>query len=54
MKCDGRDEERIRRGVDISRKAFDGVDYPRLDITNLSVDEAVCEIIRLTGIYTEI
>jgi len=54
MKCDGRDEERICRGVDISRKAFDGVDYPMLDITNLSVDEAVCEIIRLTGIYTEI
>lgn len=46
MKCDGRDDERIKRAVEVSRKAFGDVRYPQIDITNLSVDEAVSCIIK--------
>lgn len=56
MKCDCRDEERIRRGMDISRKAFDDVNYPRLDITFLSAEksaEIIIEKFNLTGGFYE-
>lgn len=52
MKCDDRDEERICRGVEISRKAFDGIDYPRLDVTFFTAEksaEIIIEKLNLIG-----
>lgn len=38
---DGRDENRIKFGLENSRELYRQYDYPRLDITHLTVDEAV-------------
>jgi Cdc6-like AAA superfamily ATPase len=45
MKFDNRSDVRIQRTLNESRKAFDDVNYPKLDITNLSVSEATKIII---------
>lgn len=45
MKVDNRSDDRIQRTLNESRKAFDDVNYHKLDITNLSVPEAAVTII---------
>jgi len=45
MTCDQRDPERIRRALEVSRQAFAGVDYPQIDITELSVEDAASRIL---------
>lgn len=47
MRHDERNEERIRYAVEISRKAFDDVLYPQIDVTNLTPDKAADRIINL-------
>jgi len=47
MLKDGRDPERIRRGIQQSRKAFENVDYQMLDVTHLSVNETADQILKL-------
>lgn len=45
MNFDNRSANRIQRALNESRKAFDDVTYPKLDITNMSVSEATKAII---------
>lgn len=45
LNVDNRSANRIQRALNESRKAFDNVTYPKLDITNLSVSEAAKAII---------
>lgn len=45
MNLDNRSADRIQRTLKESRKAFDNVDYPKLDITNFSISEAAKTII---------
>jgi len=45
MKFDNRSDDRIQRTLNESRKAFDDLNYLKLDITNLSVPEAAKTII---------
>jgi hypothetical protein len=42
--------DRIQRALNESRKAFDDVVYPKLDITSLSVSEAAKTIIKEAGL----
>jgi len=44
---DGRDEYRIQYGLENSRDVYKQYDYQRLDITHLTTDEAVNELIRI-------
>ena len=44
---DGRDETRIKFGIENSRDVYNPYDYSRLDITHLTVDEAVGKIINV-------
>ena len=46
-RCDGRDETRIKFGIENSREIYNQYDYPRLDITHLTAEEAVNGIIRM-------
>ena len=52
MNCDGRDIERIKRALEVSRKAYDEVSYPTLNISMLSVDEAAARIIEISALCT--
>lgn len=45
MKIDNRSEERIFRALNESRKSFDDISYPKIDITNFSVLKATETII---------
>ena len=49
MNCDNRDPERIRRALEVSRQAFSDVDYPQIDITRLSVQDSVTEILSVAN-----
>lgn len=51
MKSDNRDGERIKRGVEISRKAFADSDSPPLNISDLTVEEAAKAVIRRVGLH---
>lgn len=56
-KADGRDHERIERGMKNSRNAYEGMDWPCIDVTRLTPDETAQEILRRlqlaeTGIST--
>jgi regulator of PEP synthase PpsR (kinase-PPPase family) len=42
--------DRIQRALNESRKAFNDVVYPKLDITSLSVSEAAKTIIKEAGL----
>ncbi len=46
---DGRHEQRIQYGIEASRNIYHQYDYPRIDITHLTVDEAVKKMIELIG-----
>jgi len=50
MKADDRDMDRIERALEISRNAYLDIEYPQIDITELSVDEATALIIRQAGL----
>ena len=49
MRSDGRDEERILRAIAVSRNAFEGVDYPVLDVTEMSVEQTAAAVLRMTA-----
>lgn len=51
MNVDNRSANRIQRVINESRKAFDDITYPRLDITNMSVSEATKAILASYKIY---
>ena len=50
MLIDRRDSERIQRTINESRKAFDDVDYPKIDLSDLSVSEAAKTILARAGL----
>jgi energy-coupling factor transporter ATP-binding protein EcfA2 len=50
MKIDGRDTDRIERALEISRNAYPDIEYPQIDITELSVDEATALVISRAGL----
>jgi len=50
MDMDNRSTERKRRAIEESRKAFDDITYPKIDITDLSVSEAAENIIKKAGL----
>ncbi len=47
MRQDGRDAERVRRGIEQSRKAFENVGYQTLDVTQLTVADTADKILKL-------
>lgn len=50
MNRDNRSTERIQRALNQSRKSFDDIAYPKIDITNFSVFEAAKNIIIKAGL----
>ncbi len=50
MKIDGRSAEQIERTINQSRKSFDGVTYEKMDITDMSVNQAANAIITAAGL----
>lgn len=48
-RADGRDEERIRRGISYSRIVYENTDYPRIDVTGLTAEETADAILKITG-----
>jgi energy-coupling factor transporter ATP-binding protein EcfA2 len=52
MCCDHRDAERIQRALQVSRQAFAGVGYPQIDITELSIEDAVSRILSALNLCT--
>ena len=52
-RADGRDEERIRRGIRNSRAVYENVDYPRIDVTDMTVEETAEEILKIIGTGNE-
>ncbi len=50
MNLNNRSPDRIQRTLNESRKAFDNIDYPKLDITNFSISEAAKTIIIKAGL----
>ena len=51
MKADGRDMNRMERALKISREAFPDAEYPQIDITGLSAEEAAALIIHRAGLF---
>lgn len=45
MNADSRSEDRIARALEESRKAFDEISYPKIDITHLSIEQAASAIL---------
>lgn len=50
MDIDNRSTERKQRAIEESRKAFDDIPYPQIDITDFSVSEAAESIIEKAGL----
>lgn len=50
MRKDNRSPERIRRAIETSRKSFDGVNYPKINITSMTVEETAKAILIQTGL----
>ncbi len=48
MSLDGRSKERVKRAISESRGAFENISYPKIDITNLSPEQAAKLIIKQT------
>jgi len=53
MKADGRDDERIKRGVINTHAIYDEYDYPRIDVTNLTVSETVDMILKILEVKND-
>ena len=47
MQNDGRDTQRIKRAIENTRAIYDAYDFPRLDITHLTVSQTVAEIMNI-------
>ncbi|MHB1485773.1 MAG: GNAT family N-acetyltransferase [Saccharofermentanales bacterium] len=47
MKADGREDERITRGIIKTRALYDEYDYPRIDVTNITVIKTVDSILKI-------
>ncbi|MHB1153300.1 MAG: AAA family ATPase [Eubacteriales bacterium] len=47
MKADNRDADRIRRAVENTRSIYDKLDFPRIDVTNLTPEQAAIKIIEM-------
>ncbi len=54
MKADGRDVDRMESALKIPRNAFLDIEYPQIDITDLSADEAATRIINQAGLKRHI
>jgi len=52
MKQNGRSEERLRRAAMNTRSLYEAYPYPRIDGTDLSVEETVDEILKLLHLIT--
>jgi hypothetical protein len=52
MTCDGRDHGRIKRAIS-SRSLYEGLPYPCIDSSNLSIDEVVDQMMRLISVASE-
>lgn len=50
MECDGREENRIKRGIENTFHFYDSYDDPVIDTTELEVEQVVDRIARLAGI----
>jgi hypothetical protein len=50
MDMDNRSTERKQRAIEKSRKAFDDIPYPQIDIADFSVSEAAENIIKKAGL----
>ena len=50
MEADGRDIDRMERAFEVSRSAYLDIEYPKIDVTGLSVDEAASLIMRRAGL----
>jgi hypothetical protein len=50
MDMDNRSTERKQRAIEESRKAFDDIPYPQIDITDFSVSESAENIIKKAGL----
>lgn len=50
MKADGRDTDRMERALKTAREAFGDIEYPQMDISGLSADEAAAWIIDRAGL----
>ena len=50
MRMDNRCAERIQRTMTESRKAFEGVAYPQIDITDMSALQAARTILSVSGL----
>lgn len=50
MDMDNRSPERKQRAIEESRKAFDDIPYPQIDITDYSASEAAEDIIKKAGL----
>lgn len=54
LKSDGRDENRIKRGIDNTFHFYDRYDYPTIDTTELEIDQVadcIAEIVGIEGGY---
>lgn len=49
MRADGRDETRIARALASSRGAYGRVPYPRIDVTNLTVQESAQRVLHMAA-----
>ena len=52
MKADGRDVDRMERALKTAREAYGDIEYPQIDVTDLSAEEAAMRIIDLAGLRT--
>jgi hypothetical protein len=50
MDIDNRSSEWKQRAIEESRKAFDDITYPQIDITDLSASETAENIIKRAGL----
>lgn len=50
MRKNWRDEERIKRAVKNTREIYNRYDYPKIDVTDLTVGETVDEIIKIVEV----
>ena len=52
MKADGRDVDRMERALKTAREAYGDIEYPQIDVTDLSAEEAAAWIIDRAGLRT--
>ena len=50
MKADGRNADRMERALKTAREAYGDIEYPQIDVTDLSAEEAAARIIDRAGL----